>query len=132
MAISDPTGVIATSLDPIRRRGLQADIAAIAAVVDREGVGKILLGLPLSLSGEIGSQARLVLRFKATLERALGLPVETWDERYSTHRAEELLRSRGITGRDAKARVDSAAAALLLQEYLNTQAARRRSGEDPA
>ena len=86
-----------------------------------------MVGLPLSLSGAVGPQALVVLKFKEALDKALDVSVETWDERFSTVDAQEALRSQGVRGRKQRERIDAAAAAFILQGYLDAQGAHKNS-----
>lgn len=120
VAVSDPSGMLARSLKVIQRRpeGPAADIAAIARLIADESAQRVVVGLPLTLRGEIGPQAQFTLSFIDALRDALEIRVETWDESYSTVAAEGALRSQGLRGRRQKERVDATAAAIILQGYL--------------
>jgi putative Holliday junction resolvase len=108
-AVSDPTGILATPLDPVpapaSRRGL-ARLRALVAELDAE---LVVVGLPLSLSGGDSAQTGETRAFAARLERSLPVPVRLYDERFTTRLAE---RSSG------RASEDSRAAAHLLQGWL--------------
>jgi putative Holliday junction resolvase len=112
-AISDPTGTLATPLPVIE----PPEAKLVAALVDEHGVERVVVGLPLHLSGEEGSQAALARGFGAELEAMLSIPVETYDERLTTRMA-EMSRRAGAT-----AAPDSLAAAHLLEAYLAGSAA---------
>lgn len=116
-AISDPSGTLATPLPTIE----PPEPRAVADLVREHEVGRVVVGLPLHLSGEEGSQAGLVRTFCAELEVMLDVPVETYDERLTTRMAESSKRD------GASAAPDSLAAAHLLQGYL---AARPQAGDD--
>jgi putative Holliday junction resolvase len=81
-------------------------------------IEKVIVGLPKTLRGEEGSQAQRVRRYAGELQAALNLPIEFWDERYSSVDAQERLTSASRKAR-AKGDIDSAAAAIILQEYLD-------------
>ena len=119
IAISDSDGMLATPYSTIAAKDTQDDINAILAIVEQEGVGLILVGLPLSLDGTVGPQAKSTLVFCHILRAASQVPIETWDERYTTAEAERLLRSTGVSPSRDRARLNSAAAAVLLQSYLD-------------
>lgn len=112
-AISDPTGTLATPLPVIE----PPEAKLVAEIVAEHGVERIVIGLPLHLSGEEGSQAALARNFGAELEAMLPIPVETYDERLTTRMA-EMSRRAGAT-----AAPDSLAAAHLLEAYLAGAAA---------
>lgn len=107
LAVGDEGGGVARSLRTLRRRGTHADVAAIGAVARTEEVSALLIGLPLTLRGEEGPQASRVRRFSEALG-ALGLPVELYDERFTT--SEAALRGASD--------VDAGAAVVLLEDFL--------------
>ena len=107
-AISDPTGTLARPLDAVE----PPDPAAIADLVTAEGVDRVIVGLPTTLRGEEGEQARLSRAFADQLAELLDVPVETYDERLTTRMADRSARE------GARANRDSLAAAHLLESYL--------------
>lgn len=112
-AISDPSGTLATPLPAIE----PPEPRSVAELVAEHGVERVVVGLPLLLSGEEGSQAALTRGFCGELEALLDVPVETYDERLTTRMAEASKRE------GAAAAPDSLAAAHLLQAYLAGRAA---------
>lgn len=108
-AISDATGTLATPIDAIE----PSEVAAIAALAVEREVDQIVVGMPVSLSGEEGPQAAVTREFCAELEAAVTVPVKTWDERFTTRMAAQTRRESG-----AGAAEDSIAAAHLLETYL--------------
>ncbi|MCX8068349.1 MAG: Holliday junction resolvase RuvX [Anaerolineae bacterium] len=120
IAISDPTGLIARPLRVLERRSKKEDFATIAALVAEYGVERVVVGRPLTPKGQVGQQARRVERYAQALAEALPVPVELWDERYTTVAAEEILReTRKPSARRERREVDALAAAVLLQDYLS-------------
>ena len=119
IAVADPTGLIATPLTALERSTQAADVEGVLQLARDRNAGRIVVGLPLSLDGTRGPQAQKVLRFTEALRAATILPVQTWDERYSTAEAERLLRAAGEEPSRDRARLDSAAAAVILQAYLD-------------
>ena len=119
LAVSDSDGLLATPYTTITAKTPQKDIAAILAIAKEEEIGLIVVGLPLSLDGTVGPQAQLTLDFCDALRAASHLPVETWDERYSTVEAGTRLHEAGVAPSRNRARLDAAAAAVLLQSYLD-------------
>ena len=119
LAISDRNGSLATPFTAIERHGVDRDIAAILKLVRQEEVGTIVVGEPLSLDGSVGPQAKRTLVFYEALKAASPVPVETWDERFSTVEAERLLREAGVQPSRNRARLDASAAAVILQGYLD-------------
>jgi putative Holliday junction resolvase len=118
VAVSDPTGTLATPHSVIRRRSKAEDFAAVARLVDELGIKRVIVGLPLSLNGEMGPQARRVTRYAQALAQTLDVPVEFHDERYSTVTADALLAE---SGRKRRVPIDAAAAAVILQDYLESR-----------
>ena len=109
VAVSDPTGQVARPLCVIERAATQAGITRVAELVRDEGVDRVVVGLPLTLTGERGEQARETERFVQGLRTVVTVPVESFDERFTTDLAEQ-------TG--ATAPQDALAAAHLLTSYL--------------
>jgi putative Holliday junction resolvase len=111
-AMSDPSGTLATPVDVVADPGSDEGIAQISRFVAEQGVHSVVVGLPVSLSGAEGEQAREVRAFVDRLQEALAVPVETYDERFTTKLAEA----------DAgRAPEDSRAAAHLLTSYLRSR-----------
>jgi putative Holliday junction resolvase len=113
-AVSDPTGVLATPLEPVLAPASRRGLGRLRSLVAEMRVDLVLVGLPLSLSGRDSAQTREARRFAATLERSLPVPVTLYDERFTTALA---ARSPG------RASEDSRAAAHLLQDWLSAQTA---------
>ncbi len=138
LALADDDGSAARPHSTLRRgRYLSADEAALRAIVEAETVDELVVGLPLDASGADGPQATLTRAWAGAIGERLGLPVSFRDERLSSHLAEMHLgpMKRGRSGgpptktqRDAyRARVDREAAAIILQDELDTRAGRRSS-----
>jgi putative Holliday junction resolvase len=108
-AVSDPSGTLATPLPVVERPDTRRGLAVIARLVDEQAVDRVIVGLPLTLRGEEGSQAERARTFAERLARRVSVPVELHDERLTTRLAE---RTRG------NADADSRAAAHLLESYL--------------
>ena len=121
VAVSDPTGSIATPLAVIHRTGGEKDFSAVLEHVRQQEAEHILVGLPISLSGKLHSQARAVQGFVATLISRSPVPVETLDERLTTVQAERRMQEAGASAQKRKVLRDAAAAAILLQAYLDRQ-----------
>ncbi|MEX0856248.1 MAG: Holliday junction resolvase RuvX [Gemmatimonadota bacterium] len=122
LAISDETGTLASPLETIRRRrGKRPPLNRIEAVAREHGAEALVVGLPLELSGEESDWSREVRAVADSLERRLHLPVHLFDERMSSVQAERAVRSSGLPRgkREEKDRVDSAAAAIILQGWLD-------------
>jgi putative Holliday junction resolvase len=127
LAISDPDERIALPAGVLESRGRAADLGALRRLAAERGVSRVVVGLPLHMSGRAGPEAETARAFARELAAALALPVETLDERWSTVEAERTLRE---TGRSRKKRrsgeADTLAATLLLRTYLER---RTRAGE---
>ena len=125
VAISDPTETIARPLETIHHQSKAEVVKAVAALVEEHGVGRIVVGRPLSLDGTVGPQAERVDSYAEALEEAVEVPVAAWDERFSTEKAGEvLLQTRSEKARRrarADGELDAIAAAVILQSYLDAQ-----------
>ncbi|HEX2923190.1 MAG TPA: Holliday junction resolvase RuvX [Chloroflexota bacterium] len=120
VALSDPTGIIASPLMTIHRSNEKRDQQTIVELVAEHEVEQVVIGMPWTLRGEVGPQAQKVIRFGKRLEERLSVPVVYWDERHSTSDAERIIGLRGRKrGRSASGRVDEVAAAVILQSYLD-------------
>jgi putative Holliday junction resolvase len=108
-AISDPSGTLATPLPAVERPDTKKGLAAVARIAQEQGAERIVVGLPLTLSGDEGEQAGRARTFAERLSRRVSIPVELHDERMTTRLAER-------TGGEGDA--DSRAAAHLLESYL--------------
>jgi putative Holliday junction resolvase len=124
VALSDPSGVIASPLTTLERRGGERDLAAVGALVREHEVGAIVVGLPLHMDGRRGPEAEAARRFARALADAVGVPVDTLDERWTTVEAERALRESGRKGRKRRAVVDAVAAAILLRTWLDRRRGR--------
>lgn len=120
VAVSDLTRTIARPVCTVERASREEDFTAIRELVEEYRAGLLLVGLPLTLRGEIGPQARHIQRYTDALAETVPVPIRMWDERYSTSRAEEILRRPGRSAE--RAGVDAVAAAVFLQEFLDRQA----------
>ncbi len=119
VALSDPTATIAQPLRTIERRSRKEDFATICALVAEHEVALVVVGMPLTLRSEHGPQARRIERYAMALAEVLPVPVQMWDERYSTAEAIEILQERGRRGR--RTDVDAVAAAVILQSFLESR-----------
>jgi putative Holliday junction resolvase len=123
VALSDETETLASALTTLKATGARRDAQSVAALARQHEAGGIVVGVPYRLDGSVGPQAEKALAFAERLRRALRLPVETWDERLTSVEAGQRLAAAGVKRRERKARVDRAAAALILQEYLDSRRA---------
>jgi putative Holliday junction resolvase len=123
VAVSDPTGTLASAREVLARRPEALALKTIARLVEEEEAEAIIVGLPRSLSGELHSQAALVQAFADQLRNAVSVPVRFWDERLSTVAAEREMRAAGTKRERRKAMIDAVAAAIILQSYLDARRA---------
>ncbi len=119
LAISDPDRKLAFPLEVRRRQGTDADAAFFRALIAREEVAGLVVGLPVHLDGREGTKAREARAFGAWLAAQTGLPVVFYDERFTTVEAESALWQAGLTHKRRKERRDKVAAQILLQAYLD-------------
>lgn len=127
LALSDPSGSIASALGIIARTGHVGDTETVLARVAELGVEQLVIGLPLELDGSEGHRVRLVRRFVTVLEQAittrgLSLPIVHWDERFSTAAAERTLIEADVSRRKRKLSIDAVAAQFILQGWLDSRA----------
>lgn len=135
IALSDPTRTIATPLPTlVRRIGKRPPWTEILRIITEQEVSEVVIGLPLDLAGDEGDWAGEVREFGHQLHRRTGLPIHWIDERMTSVRAERLVRSSGLPRgrREEKERVDAAAAALILQNWLAAVAIRDTHREEDA
>lgn len=110
VAVSDPTGTLATPLEPVLRPGTKAGLRRLIELVAELGAERIVVGLPVSLGGGDSAQTRETRQFADRLQAVVDVPVELYDERFTTSLAERA---------GGSAALDSRAAAVLLDEWLN-------------
>lgn len=117
VAVSDPTGTLARPVGVVERASSEAGLARLLELVRAEEPDRIVVGLPLTLRGEHGEQARATERFVETLREAVDVPVESLDERFTTALAAQT---------PSRAAEDARAAAHLLTTYLERESGSRR------
>lgn len=125
VAVSDPTGLIASGVEIIRRDRedkLRQTLARIEELANEYEVEEIVLGLPVNMNYTSGERVEKTMAFKEMLERRMGLPVYMWDERLTTVEADEIMTEMGVKGRqDRKKYVDKIAAMIILQDYMDNK-----------
>lgn len=123
IAVSDPLGMIARTVETFRFADDDYDAACARAVQLAKELGavKFVLGLPKHMNGDVGIRGQISLDFKAKLEAACGLPVILQDERLTTAAAERILISADVSRKKRKAVIDQMAAVQILQSYLDQQ-----------
>lgn len=118
LAISDPLGIMASALTTIERKTAEDDIKKICEIVKTRNVDKIIMGLPLHMNGQEGREAAIVKAFKTELEKAVDLPVELMDERWTTVMAQKSMLEGDLSRKKRKQKIDRVAAQFILQTYL--------------
>jgi putative Holliday junction resolvase len=120
LAISDPSGTIATGLETLTVRSFDDGVTRVADLAKDLDVVRVVVGLPLLLSGSRGSAAEAAERFASQLAGIVRVPVETYDERLTSALSERRMREVGRRPSRAKARVDQGAAVALLESFLQS------------
>ena len=115
----DRTGLIATGIATIERQSFIQDVEKIRLLVEEREVQTLVVGLPYSMDGSLGFQAKQVQKFTNRLSKALQLPVEYVDERLTSYQAEQMLIAQNISPSRHKGLVDRKAACLILQQWLD-------------
>ncbi len=123
LAVSDALGITAQGLDTLERKNKRSDFARLERTIREYQVKEIVLGNPLRMSGEEGTQARKVAEFAEELRRRFGLPVQLWDERLTSSEANRLLREAEVSLHRRTQAVDRMAATLILQSFLQARSA---------
>lgn len=124
----DGTGLIATGLVTIERKSFGQTVEQLREIVHDRDVNILIVGLPYSLDGSIGFQARHVQKFTENLSKALVLPFEYVDERLTSFQAEQMLQAQNIAPSRNKGLIDRKAAAIILQQWLDQRRGLREEG----
>ena len=119
MALSDAGGILASPFIIIDRSDESHDVEAIINIINQHQVKQIVVGLPRSMNGSIGTQAEKVKSFVQSLSNRTQIPIEFRDERLTTVSARRLMQAASTKKTKKKARDDAVAAALILQGYLD-------------
>jgi putative holliday junction resolvase len=123
VAVSDPSGTLARPLCVVEKVGGKGGLAELCAIIEREGPGVVVVGLPLTLRGERGAQAVETEAFIARLRSRCRIPILTADERLTTSIARRQMPTSSRRRSSTAASDDAQAAAVLLQTYLDRRAA---------
>lgn len=119
VALSDPTGFLAGQTFLIKSRKQEVVLEELAALVQRQGAQELVMGYPRNMDGTLGPRAEKYASFARRLEEATGLPVALWDERRTTVDAHRILGEQGVRAKNRKDKIDSVAATLILEGYLD-------------
>ncbi len=115
----DGLGLIATELTTVNRRSFKEDVEVFRKIVEERQANLIVAGIPYTMKGEIGFQAKQVMKYARRLSNALQLPLEFVDERLTSIEAEEQLKSNKRYNSREKGLIDKRAAAIILQQWLD-------------
>ena len=115
----DGLGLLATELTTIRRSSFKNDLEQIKKIVAEREANILVIGLPYSMDGSIGFQAKQVMKYAKRLSKALELPIEYVDERLTSVEAEEQLKANNRYSSKDKGLIDRRAAAIILQQWLD-------------
>ncbi|MDR3640730.1 MAG: Holliday junction resolvase RuvX [Humidesulfovibrio sp.] len=118
LAMTDPEGRMAFARPALKRTTRDALFAALAALVEAEGVEAVVVGLPLTLDGEDSLTTRQARNFAESLARRITAPVHLMDERLSSAAAQAQLKEAGLCSRKMKSRLDSQAAVQILETWI--------------
>jgi putative holliday junction resolvase len=118
IAISNPERTIASPLENYTRRGAEHDALRFRRLVAEEGVVLFVVGLPIHLDGRESEKSQEARKFGQWLGEVSGVPVEYFDERFTSHEAEQMLLAAEMTSKRRKKRLDMLAAQILLSAYL--------------
>ncbi|NJN18358.1 MAG: Holliday junction resolvase RuvX [Oscillochloris sp.] len=125
VAISDFNGLLAAPLTTIKAEPPERALERIIGLAREREVNAIVIGLPLTLRGEIGPQAEIVRRFGDTLAAAIDLPLHYFDERLTSSAAEQMLRDMGMKAEKRRQQIDQVAASIILQDFLDHRRSRK-------
>ncbi|MDD3241770.1 MAG: Holliday junction resolvase RuvX [Bacilli bacterium] len=120
LACSDPMGIIASNLKTLRHEeDYDSLIPLLKEIIEEKKIDQLVLGLPKNMNNSIGSRAEIALEFKKKLEDNLNIIVNMQDERMTTRQAENILISNDTTRKKRKQVIDSMAATIILQSFLD-------------
>jgi putative Holliday junction resolvase len=132
VALSDPLGYTAQPLLTLWRKTRGEDFRSLLRLIRKHEVGKIVVGNPLHLSGDVSPWAAKVQEFAEELRQRSGLPVQMWDERLSSVAANEILNEAGYARKDRKYVIDQVAAVVILRGWMEArQEAAMLAQDDP-
>jgi putative Holliday junction resolvase len=121
IALSDPSGLIAQPLEFIPAEPFADFLARLKEVLREKEVALIVVGMPRNMNGSYGPAAAKVQEFVAVLKENIVIPIRTWDERLTSTQANRMLIQANVRRQDRKEKVDKAAAAILLQSFLDSR-----------
>jgi putative Holliday junction resolvase len=122
IALSDPSGIIAQPFQFIPAEPFADFLARLKEILSEKEVELIIIGMPRNMDGSYGPAAAKVQEFVAVLKENIVIPIRTWDERLTSTQANRMLIQANVRRQDRKEKVDAAAAAILLQSFLDSGA----------
>jgi putative Holliday junction resolvase len=122
IALSDPSGTIALPLEYVLAEPFANFLSRLKELIREKQVELILVGMPRNMDGSYGPAAAKVQEFVAVLKETIAIPIKTWDERLTSAQANRFLLQADVRRKDRKEKVDKAAAAILLQSFLDSRA----------
>ncbi len=128
VACGDSQVRIATPLEVIARAAIEQDARALAKIVRDYDAEQLIVGLPRNMDGTQGAQADAVIAYAEKIAHALNLPLTLWDERLSTVEATKRTHETGARGKKSRRGLDAIAAAVILQDYLDSQSGSATEG----
>ena len=127
IATSDIMEIIASAYEVYRRKNLNEDVKYIASLVSKLDAGELVIGLPLKLDGSEGQSVDMAREFGEKLSELVSIPIVYQDERLSTVSAERILIESGVRREKRKDKIDSIAATIILQTYLDKKSLKKGS-----
>ena len=124
VSLSDPTLSIAQGLKLYRRASLKEDLEEFKRIVKEHEVDEIVIGLPRDLSGKIGTRAQSVMDLADKIRESIDIPVNLWDERFSTNEAHRIFDMADVRHKKRKPYLDIMASQIILQGYLDARSTR--------
>jgi putative Holliday junction resolvase len=121
LAVSDLLGITSQGIETLQRKNKRSDFSRLGQIIREYDVREIVLGNPLRMSGEEGTQSEKVARFAEELRQKFKLPVHLWDERLTSAEANRVLRESEISIQKRAQAVDRMAAVLILQSFLQAR-----------
>ena len=119
LALSDPTGTLASPLPFLENQSLQQVTTALSELIQTHQIEGLIIGLPRNMDGTYGPSAQKVREFIAQIQKSISLPITPIDERLTTAQASKQLSGIGLNQKQLRKKVDSSSACLILQQYLD-------------
>jgi putative Holliday junction resolvase len=124
IAVSDELGWTAQGLEVIRRSSEEKDLARLREIIAQYNVHELVVGLPKNMNNTIGPRGEICIAFAQSLQEILQMPVHMWDERLTTVAAQRTLIEADVSRKKRKQVIDKMAAALILQNYMDSKTKR--------